>query len=73
MCIRSFYVHYNLPLNAVQLFVFEVLFFHETIELIPPGDSSDLSPGNYDPIEGITIVLIGVSISNKIGWVEVEN
>ena len=29
MWIRSFCIHYNPPLNAVQLFLFKVLMFHE--------------------------------------------
>ena len=45
--------------------------FHENIELLPPGDSSDLSLVNYDPTEGITFVLVWIYIRNQLGWVEV--
>ena len=47
--------------------------FHENKELLPPGDSSDLSLGNYDPTEGIMLFLVGVYISNQLGWLDVAN
>ena len=68
MCIRYFCVHSNPPLSAVQLFVFEVFVFHENIELLPPGNSSNLSLGNCEPTEGITSVLRYQSAINLAGW-----
>ena len=47
--------------------------FHENKDLLPTGDSYDISPGNYDPTEGIGILLIGTYISNKTRWTEVNN
>ena len=73
MCTRSFYIHYTPPLTTVQLLVLEVLIFHENTEILPPGGSSNLSPGNYDSIKGIRIILVSRFFRNKIGWVEVEN
>ena len=61
----------NPPLNAVQLVVSEVLMFHDNTELLPSGDSYDLSPVNNDPIERITLVLVGIPVINQLGWVEV--
>ena len=45
---------------------------HENTELIPSGDSSDLSPSNKDPTEGITIYLVTITLRNQLGWLEVE-
>ena len=45
--------------------------FHENKELIPSGDSSEISPGNNDPAGGITLVLVVIPFINNIGWVEV--
>ena len=40
----------------------------------PLGEiSSDLSIGNDDPTEGITLELVGISTSNQPGWVEGAN
>ena len=47
--------------------------FYENIDLLPPGDSSDSSPDNYYPTEGIMSVIVSIFISNKLVWVEVEN
>ena len=55
----------------MQLVVSEVLMFHENIELFPSGDSYDISPGNNEPTERITLVLVGIPIRNQLGWVEV--
>ena len=41
-----FCVHFNPYLNTLKLLVFEVLMFHESKDLLPTGDSSDLSTGN---------------------------
>ena len=60
-------------MNTVQILVLKVLMFHENIELLPPCDSFDLSPGNYDPIEGIKFVPFVISIRNKIVRLEVSN
>ena len=47
--------------------------FHENIELIPPDDSSNISLGNYDPTDGILIVLVENFFINQHVWVEVED
>ena len=67
MCIRYFCIHYNPPLTTVQLLVLEVLIFQESIELLPPGDSPNLYPVNYDSTEGMKIALVGISYRNKLG------
>ena len=71
MCLGSFYVHYNPHLNTVQPTAFEVLIFHENTEMITPDESSDISPGNNDPTEGIKIVLVEIIFRNKISWLKV--
>ena len=43
MCLTTFYDGSNPPLNTVQLMVSKVLMFHENTDLIPFGDSYDLS------------------------------
>ena len=73
MYIRSFCVQYNITLKTVQLFVFEVLMFHKNTYLLPPGEYSYLSYGNYDPTEGITLLIVGKYCRNKLVWVEVAN
>ena len=42
--------------------------FHKNTELILPGDSSRVYPGNNDPTEGITLVLVDIPFSNQLGW-----
>ena len=71
--IVSFCVHYNPDLNIFQLRVFEVLVFHENTELLPPGDSYELSPGKYYPTDGTIFFIVGVSIINQLVWVELAN
>ena len=71
MCLNTFSVESNPPLKTVQLMFFKVLMFHENIELLPSGDSYDLSPVNNGPTEGIMLVLVGMPVSNKLGWAEV--
>ena len=57
----------------MKLFVFEVHMFHENIELLPSGDSSELSMGNHNITEGIATFLVGISINNQLVWVKVVN
>ena len=57
----------------MKLFVFEVLMFNKNIDLLPPGDSSNLSLVSYDLAEGITLVLVGISYRYQLGWAEVVN
>ena len=71
MCLSTFSDEYNPPLNALQLMVFKVLMFRENIELLPYGDSNDLSPGNKDPTDRITIILVGITVRNQLVWEEV--
>ena len=47
--------------------------FHDNTEIIPPGYPYELSLGNFDYNEDITIVLFGISNRNKFGWTEVAN
>ena len=56
-------------MSTVQLVVFEVLMFHENTNILPSGDSSDLSPGNNKPTEGIIPVLVGIPFINQLLWV----
>ena len=46
--------------------------FNEYTELVPTGDSSELSIGDYPSIEGIKFVIFGIYFSNKLFWGEVE-
>ena len=55
MCITTFYVYSNPPLNTVKLVVSEFLMLHKNTFLRPFGNSSDISPGNHDPTEPITL------------------
>ena len=71
MCLTNFSDYSNPLLNALQLVVSEVLMFHENTELFPSGDSYDISLGDNDPTERITLVLVGIPISNQHLWVEV--
>ena len=69
MSLTALYDDSNPPLNAVQLMVSKVLMFHENIELIPSSDYRDLSPGNNDSSDCITIVLVvipGINQLNKV-------
>ena len=50
--------------------VFEVIIFHKNTGLLLSGDSNDISPGNNDPIERITLVLVGITIRKQLVWVE---
>ena len=72
MCLPTSGVQSNPPLNIVQLNVFKVIIFQEK-ELLPSGDSPELSPGNNNPTEFITLVLVGLPFRNQIGRAEVAN
>ena len=72
-CLTTFVVHYNPPLNTVKITVFKVIEFNENTELIPSGKSYDLYPDNNDPTDGIMLVLVGITLRNQLGWVEVYN
>ena len=67
MLLTTFSVDTDQPLKRVPLMVFEVLMPHENTELLPSGDSYDLSPDNNDPTEGITLVSFGIHIRNQLG------
>ena len=58
------------PLNTVQLMVSKVLMGHENTYMIPYDDSYDLHSGNNDTTEFITIVPVGISVTNQLGWSE---
>ena len=70
MCLTTFYYDYNPLLNTVQLVVSEVLMFHESAEVFPSGDSYDISPGNNDTPEHITLVLVVIPTRKQLVWVE---
>ena len=59
-------------MNIVKLEVSKVLVFNEDIELFPSGNYYTISPGNNYPTKCIMLVLVGVPIRNKLGWVEVS-
>ena len=69
--ITALYDDYNPITNSVKLMVSEVLMFHENKDLFLSGDSYNLYPGNNYPIERITLVFVGITIRNQLGWVEV--
>ena len=71
ICLTNLSDDANPLLNAVQLVVSKVLMFCENTELFPSGDSYDISPGNNDPTNRITLVLVGVPILNQLVWLEV--
>ena len=52
--------------QLVQIMVFELLMLHENTDLIPSGDSNYLSLGKNYPTEGVTLVLIGIHVINKL-------
>ena len=57
MCLNNFSDDYNPPLNTLKLMVFEFLMFHENTELLPSGESHELSTGDNHPTERIKLVL----------------
>ena len=66
MCLNTFYDDSNPPLNTVQLMVSEVLICDENTDMLPSGDSYDLSMGNIDPAECITVVIVGIIVRNHL-------
>ena len=69
ICTTNFYDDLNPPLNTVQLMVSKLLMFHENIELLPLADCYELSTGNNESTKHITLVLVRISIINKLEWV----
>ena len=72
MCLATLSDESNPPLNSVQLMVSKVLMFHENTELLPSSECYDLSPGNNDPTETITVVLVWIPVINQHDVVEVD-
>ena len=72
MCLNTFYDESYPPMNTVQLMVYEVLMFHENTKLLPSGDSYDLSIGDIDPDERITLALVGIPVRNQLRWVKLD-
>ena len=70
MCCNNFSDDSEPPLKAVQLMVNEVLMFHENTDLLPSGEYYDLSLGNIDPDQCITIFLVVITVRNQLGLVE---
>ena len=58
-------------MNKVQLIVSKVLMFHENIELFPSVNFYDISMGNTDPTDCITLFLVRIPIRNQLFWMEV--
>ena len=71
MCLTIFSDESNPSLNSVQLMVSKVFMFHKNTDLLPSGDCYDLSSGNNDPTEQITLVLVGIPVRNQPGLVEI--
>ena len=69
MCLNNFFFHSNPPSNILQLTILKVIIIHENKDLLLSGDSFDLSPGNNDTTEGITLVLVGITFRNQLVWV----
>ena len=69
MCLATFSDDSNPLLNALKLIVSGVFMFHENTELFPSDDSYDISPGNAEPTERITFVLLRIPIINQLVWV----
>ena len=72
MCLTTLYDESNPPLKEVQLMVSKVFMFHDNTELLPSGDFFELSTGNNNPTNFITIVLAGIPARNQLSWVKVE-
>ena len=51
--------------------VSEVLMFHKNIELLPFGDSYEISPSNNYPTKLITLVLVVIPVRTQLYWVKV--
>ena len=45
--------------------------FRENTGMLSPGGSYDLYPVNNDPVEGITLVLVGIPFRNQLSWVKI--
>ena len=71
MLLTTLGVHNNQPFITVKLILLKVIMFHQNKELLPPGDYSDLSTGNNEPNESITLVYVGIPFRNQLGWDEV--
>ena len=56
-------------MNVVQLMVSKVIIFYENTDMLPSGDSYDISPGNNYPTKLIAEVIFGIPIINQIVWV----
>ena len=69
-CFNNFYDESKPPLNTVHRMVAKVLTFHENTEILPSVECYDLYPGNNDPIENITLVLVVIPAQNQPAWVE---
>ena len=72
MCLNNFSDEYNTLMKTVKLIIFEALMFHENTELLPSGESYDLSPGNIELTERITLFLVAIPVINNPFWVEVS-
>ena len=53
--------------------VSEFLLLREKTELFPSGDSYDISLGNNDPNEHITLVFVVISFNNQLEWMDLAN
>ena len=58
-------------MNTVKLMVSKFLMFHANTELFHSGDYTDISPGNNDTTQRITLVCVGIPMRNQLFWVEV--
>ena len=71
MCINTFSGDFNTPLNLFQIMVFDVLMFYENTDLLPSGYSHDLFLVNNDTTKLIMPVIVGIVVTNQLGWIEV--
>ena len=51
--------------------VFDVLMFYENTDLLPSGYSHDLFLVNNDTTKLIMPVIVGIVVTNQLGWIEV--
>ena len=51
--------------------VLKVFMLHANIELLPSDDSYEVYPVNNDPTEVITLVSVGIYVSNQLGGVDI--
>ena len=58
-------IHSNPLFYKMKLSILEVFMFYHNANMLPPGDSFEISIGNYNPTEGIAFEIVGVKSEIK--------